>query len=723
MRRSTFFLGSLAGVFAVAASLSLFVSTRHSTARKSPVAAAAAAPLLQAALPARTARIPLRFEPNQGQAAPDVKYLVRGPRYTLFLTTTDAVLHIAAPAPVSTSPQPLTSRDGIVRNVPGPSAVSTVRLHLAGANASPLILPAGRQPGVSNYYVGNDPAQWRTGIANYSRVAYSRVYPGINLLYYGNQGRLEHDFVVAPGANPSAIRMTVSGVRGLHKDASGNVVLRTAAGDIRLDKPIAYQGEGSRRNPVAAAYRILGHSLSFRLGSYDSSRALVIDPTLTYSTYLGGSGTDFATCISTDAAGDIFVSGVTQSANFPVTSGSYQGIEDAFVTKLSNDGQTLLYSVYLGGSRLDAAVAVAVDSTGDAYVTGDTHSTNFPVTAGAFQPKLAGYRNGFVTKFDPNGLILYSTYYGGSGTDDSNGIGLDSAGNAIIAGETTSTDLPLLNPIQATFGGKTDAFVASLNSTGTALNYATYLGGSNVDDGFGLAVDSTGNAYAVGSTLSSDFPTSAGAFETSAPGGGDGWVVKISPVGAEIYSTYLGGTGSDGAVGVGADTFGNAYVTGYTKSANFPTRHPFQAKNAGKKDAFVTELTSKGKSLVFSTFLGGGQNDDGQAIYVSSSGATYVAGCTTSLNFPTMVPVQAAYAGGTKFGDAFIAKLAAGGASLDFSTFLGGSGDDAAYGITVDTNGNIWIAGPTNSSDFPTANPYQAANAGGYDAFVSEISQ
>jgi hypothetical protein len=723
MRRSSFFPVSLAGVLVIAASLSLLILRSQSRANQGPAAAVSPSRLPSNDVSARAARIPLRFEPNAGQAAADVKYIVRGPRYTLFLTATDAVMHVAVPKVGASSAHSVPAKEG-VRAASEVSAVATVRLHLDGANPASAIVPSGKQPGVSHYYIGNDPSKWHTNISNYSELTYSGVYPGVNLVYHGNQGNLEHDFVINPGSDPSVIAMDVSGARGIEKDSTGNVILHTIAGQLRLDKPIAYQGEGNRRTIVAATYQVTGNRLSFALGSYDPHRPLVIDPTLNYSTYLGGTLWDQANGITSDSSGNIIIVGFTESADFPVTTGSYGGVEDAFVTKLSSNGSTLIYSVYLGGNQLDAAVAVAADSVGDAYVTGDTRSANFPTTRGVFQNKLPGFRNAFVTKFDPTGLIVYSTYYGGSLVEDGNGIAVDSLGDAIIGGQTQSSNLPLMNPAQPTFGGKSDGFIASLNPTGTALNYATYIGGSDIDAGFGTAVDPSGNAYLVGRTISTDFPVTAGAAQTTYGGNGDGFVVKFTPTGTITYATYLGGGAGEAAIGVAADSVGHAYVTGYTWSHNFPTKGALQPTNAGGKDAFLSEFKPDGNGAVFSTYLGGTKNDTGESVVVNSSGVIFLAGCTLSPDFPTVDPTQPTFGGGAMFGDAFFAQIAPLGASLVFSTYQGGSGDDAAYGITLDISGNAWIAGVTDSTDFPvTTNAYQSANAGSYDAFVAEYAQ
>jgi len=505
------------------------------------------------------------------------------------------------------------------------------------------------------------------------------------------------------------------------------------------------------------------------VATYDRTHPLVIDPVLSYSTYLGGSGNDFASGIAVDAAGNAYVTGSTDSTNFPTTAGAFAGVtgsSDAFVTKLDPSGSTLVYSTYLGGSGDDVARGIAVDASGNAYVTGQTSSPDLP-TANAFQPVFvggpadlgpAGPYDGFVTKLDSTGsTLLYSTYLGGNDADVSFAVAVDASGNAYVAGWTRSSDFPTTpGAFAVSRTGADDAFVAKLDPTGSALVYSTFLGGSNniktanpLDTGRAIAVDGSGSAYVTGYTYSSDFPTTAGAFQTIFGSGAFGhvaFVTKLDPAGsALVYSTFLGGTsGIDEGLGLAIDAGGNAYVTGVTLSSDFPTTPgAFQSVSGGARDAFVTKLNPAGSLLVYSTYLGGGKHDLASAIAVDAAGNAFVAGTTGPLedgcnssfpctdDFPTTAgAVQPVYGGG--FRDAFLATLDSSGSALIFSTYLGGSGNDSGIGIALDSGANAYIAGATASSNFPTtAGAFQPIFAGGdnrpnpgdsFDAFVGKIA-
>jgi uncharacterized repeat protein (TIGR01451 family) len=491
------------------------------------------------------------------------------------------------------------------------------------------------------------------------------------------------------------------------------------------------------------------------VGAYDASRPLVIDPVLSYSTYLGGSFDDSASSIAVDAAGSAYVTGETNSTDFPtansVDSAYGGGDSDTFVAKLNAEGTALVYATYLGGNTFSTGGAVsgggglgiAVDAYGDAYVTGFTNSTNFP-TANPLQPAYGGgVSDAFVAKLNAAGsALVYATYLGGSVFDACHGIALDAAGNAYVTGITASTNFPTANALQPAYGGGRDnAFVAKLNAAGSALVYATYLGGSdgigdNGTTGTGLAVDTAGNAYVTGSTLGS-FPTTANALQPSygedklKSNNGDAFVAKLNVAGsALVYATYLGGNGRDQGYGIALDAYGNAYVTGLTTSTNFPTAGPLQPTGGddgfGTLDAFVAKLNAAGSALVYATYLGGKGADEGHAIALDGAGNAYVTGVTSSIDFPTADPLQPT-GGDNGFGltDAFVAKFNAAGSALVYATYLGGTRADIGNGLAVDAAGNAYVAGLTNSTDFPTANPLQPGNdTNGYggDAFVAKIA-
>jgi hypothetical protein len=678
-------------------------------------------------------KLPLSFEANQGQSEARVKFLSRGSGYTLFLTSSEAVLLLQTGAPSGGVKQHGRARinepvppQNLNREHDAAAKSAVLRIRLVGANTAPQLTGFDDLPGKANYFIGNDAKKWRTDVPTYAKVKYHAVYPGVDLVYYGNQRQLEHDFIVAPGADPRLISLRLQGAKKLSLDLRGDLVLKTQNGEIRLQKPVIYQEVDGVRQEIAGGYRLEGKNLvGFEVATYDVTKALVVDPTLVYSTYLGGSSTDVAHGIAVDSAGNAYVTGNTYSTNFPTESafqGTSAGNYDAFVTKLSPTGSALVYSTYLGGNggnSIDIAKGIAVDSAGNAYVTGYTGSANFP-TKNPFQGQRAGSYDAFVTKLSPTGsALVYSTYLGGNGPDYPNGIVVDSAGSAYVTGQTASTTFPTRNPFQGTNAGNNDAFVTKLSPTGSALVYSTYLGGSGTDFAYGIALDSAGNAYVTGYTHSTNFPTK-NPFQGVYPGGYyTAFVTKLSPTGgALVYSTYLGGSYADVAYGIAVDSAHNAYVTGSTGSANFPTKNPFQGVSAGNYDAFVTKLSPTGSALVYSTYLGSNGVDYAYSIALDSSRNAYVTGYTKSTNFPTKNPFQPAHAF-----DAFVTKLSPTGSALVYSTYLGGSnGSDIGYGIAVDSAHNAYVTGSTGSANFPTKNPFQGSYAGNYDAFVTKIS-
>jgi hypothetical protein len=716
------------------------------------------------------ARLPLSFEANVGQVGgqtdPQVKFLSRGSGYTLFLTAREAVLALEngsqksklkgqkarvrkqgsllnlAALPGSLPP---TSADNFAprdaARIPDPEtrAPAVLRMSLVSANPNPQVAGMEELPGKSNYFLGNDPKNWRTDVPNYARVRYQEVYPGVDLVYYGRQGQLEYDFVVAPGADPRAIGLDVGRVgnapgRPLRIDPQGDLVVPVEDAEVRFHKPVVYQTTHLKspiphRRFIDGHYVLKGdHQIGFELAAYDATEPLVIDPELGYSTYLGGCGQDFGKGIVVDSAGNAYVAGFTGSTDFP-THDPFQarnaGSPDAFVSKLNPAGDALVYSTYLGGTADDEALSIAVDGGGNAYVTGFTYSTNFP-TKNAFQASNAGAPDAFLTKLNPAGdALVYSTYLGGSAPDFAYSIAVDSAGSAYVTGITRSNNFPTQNAFQSRYGGGlSEAFVTKFDAAGNGLVYSTYLGGSNGAEALGIAVDSAGSAYVTGDTYSTNFPITSGAFQTACGGNcafpnTDAFVTKFSAGGnALVYSTYLGGNAQDEGTGIAVDGAGNAYVTGWTSSGNFPTKNPFQPIDKGSPDAFVTALNAAGNGLVYSTYLGGKQADYGHSIAVDGAGNAYVTGWTNSTNFPTTSNALQASSGGGA--DAFLAKFDASGTAL-LSTYFGGAGNDYGEGIAVDTGGNAYVTGWTYSANFPTQNPFQSSIAGGEDAFVSKF--
>jgi hypothetical protein len=622
-------------------------------------------------------------------------------------------------------------------------------MRLVGANVKATVTGAEELPGKSNYFIGNDPKKWRTNVPSYAKVKYEGVYPGIDLVYYGSQRQLEYDFVVAPGADPNQIKLSFAGAEGIRVDpASGDLVLKVGDDEVRFHKPVVYQPpvaavyDRHRRSQSAATAELDGafvvasnNEVAFRVAGYDRKRALVIDPVLSYSTYLGGSGGDYGNGIAVDSSGNAYVTGFTDSNDFPTanplqgacddcfyTPGTTDNSGDAFVAKLNPTGSALVYSTYLGGSLNDYGTGIAVDSAGNAYVTGATNSTDFP-TANPLQGPCHEVGCAFVAKLNPAGsALVYSTYLGGTGGATGNGIAVDSAGNAYVTGYA-GLDFPTVNPFQGTChvlssGNCLTAFVATLNPAGSALVYSTYLGGSEFEEGHGIAVDSAGNAYVTGETWSTDFPT-ANPLQPSLGGSENAFVAKFNPAGsALVYSTYLGGSGYDSGNAIALDSSGNAYVTGSTSSINFPTANPLQPSyGGGASNAFVAQLNPAGNALVYSTYLGS-EGAFGSAIAADSAGNAYVAGNADSA-FPTVNALQPCRFSG------FVAMFSPTGSALVYSTCLGGqsnSGYENASGVAVDASGNAYVTGSTNSFDFVTASPLQPSYGGGpSDAFVAKI--
>jgi hypothetical protein len=702
-------------------------------------------------------KLPLRFESNQGQTDTQVKFLCRS--RGLFLTATEAVLSVAKPGREA---KPMLGRATFNHSAQADTITNVLRVSFVGANPAPEISGLEELPGRSNYFSGSDPSKWHTAIPNYAAVRYKDVYPGIDLMYYGNNEDLEFDWVLTPGANPKLIKLAIRGAENISLDAQEGLLIESGGNEMRLRKPTIYQVEEEQQKPgnvqndrgyarmnganrkhfIEGNYVVKDtHMVTFDVAAYDLDRPLIIDPVLSYSTFLGGNGEDHGNAIAIDANGNAYIAGWTASSNFPTKNplqASFHGIQDAFVAKFNpstSGAVSLLYSTYLGSSNGNAfALGIAVDSAGNAYVTGGTGSTNFPTTPGAFQTAAASPGDAFVSKLDPTGSVLaYSTYLGGSGNNDQGlSIAVDASGAAYVAGFTDSLNFPTKNAFQSSMGGGLlDAFLTKLNPTGSALLYSTYLGGSGDEQGASIAIDSSGNAYVTGSTGSTNFPTTVGAFQTSVSGVGDAFVAKLNPalsgIPSVIYSTYLGGSASDEGSGIAVDSAGNAYVTGSTFSTNFPTTSgAFQRALNGTQDAFISKLNTAGSALVFSTLLGGSSFDQGNAVSVDSSDNVYVTGQTDSIDFPvTPDAFRSSSQGGN---DAFVTKLNSSGSSLTSSTYLGGTNLNIATGIAVDATGSAYVTGFTRSADFPTTNPFQAVCASclpgsaATDAFLSKIS-
>jgi hypothetical protein len=679
--------------------------------------------------------LPLTFEVNQGQTDARVDFLARGQGYTLFLTPTEAVFTFPQAGGASAHPSNGKVSGRPVSDASQPTRAA-IRMQLVGSAPDPQVQGLEELPGKVTYFRGNDPAQWRKNVRTFKRVRYASVYPGVDLVYYGQSRQLEYDFIVAPGADPSTIRLAFTGVDDTTIDAQGDLVLKTAGAPLRFQKPVMYQVDRRRRSAIEGGYvRVSPHEVGFHVGSYDRTQPLIIDPVFSYSTYLGGNRHDAGERIAVDATGAAQIIGITQSTDFPTVNAlqpALSGEVDVLVAKLTPDGRALIYATYLGGAQGnlgaqgDSGVGIALDPAGNAYITGFTDSLDFP-TVRALQATLRGQRDAFVAKLSADGSqLLYSTYLGGSSDDFSGGIAVDLTGAAYVTGLTESTNFPAVNAFQPVCMGRLssrNAFVAKLTPDGTALAYASYLGGSDSDWGLDIAVDSAGAAYVTGLTGSANFPT-VNSVQPYSGSGQDAFVTKLAPNGKSlIYSTHLGGNFSDTANGIAVDMSGAAYVTGVTDSSDFPTANALQSMYAGGLDAFVVKLPPEAGALMYATYLGGSRHDEGHRIAVDAAGAAYLTGITDSFDFPTINALQPAFAGG-RF-DQFVAKLAPNGAALVHSTYLGGNNDEFGGAIALDLAGAVYVTGTTTSEDFPTVQPLQAtlrSTAPFADAFVAKIT-
>ena len=698
--------------------------------------------------------LPLSFEPNRGQAPDDVRFSARGNGYGLFLTSTQAVLAMKAPQGAK-------------------SADALLRMNLRGARQDARSAGVHQLPGISNYFIGKDRSKWRTHVPNYAQVKYDAVYPGVDLVYYGNQRRLEYDFLVKPGANPGAIRLGFDGADRISIDKGGDLVLSLQGREIRQHRPVIYQQLDGVRKPVSGGYQLLAkNEVGFSLGDYDQSKPLVIDPVLSYSGYLGGPNRDVARNIAVDPDGNAYITGFTFSPNFTGLPTGPRGACDAFVTKMRSDGQALVYSSYLGGNGNENIFlapdnvteiqcgAVAIDGQRQAYLTGYTDSLDFPLVA-PIQVANGGNGDAFVTKLSGDGsTIIYSTYLGGRNRDAGNAIAVAQGAdgpNTYVVGETRSHDFNIANPYQQFKGGDnsgistdSDAFVTRINAAGSGLIYSTYLGGSADERGQAIAVGPNGNLYAAGVTLSDNFPTTSNAYSQTGVGSSDVFVTKLRDLGAQDdpsqlveYSSYFGGTGENNATSIAVDRLGRAYIAGYTTSTDLPVVSPtiipgtydgsqYGGRSGGVgglSDGFVAKFdpsASGAASLLQATYLGGNGQDVATGIAVSpvssnpNSGdyVAYVTGWTTSTNYPTVAALRTSLVGGQ---DIFVSKITAPGTSFEYSTYLGGSVNDVASGIAVDGSGRAYVTGSTQSNDYPVIVTGRGPIGGTSDVVITRL--
>jgi hypothetical protein len=606
-------------------------------------------------------KIPLYFVPNKGQVDEVALFYAKTSRYTLWLTEEGLVFDSTRRIrKESAEPKTLSPRD--MKDAEDFSYEREIsRLVFVKANRSPEVIPVGVTEHKVNYFIGKDESTWQANIQTSRAVLYKGLFPNIDLKIYGVEKQIEYDFFVKPGGEVSEIGFEYQDVEKTRIDNESNLIVDTEFGEIKHAKPVCYQVIGGERLEIQAEFMKIGeNNYGFKVKGYNRNYELIIDPeVLVYSTYLGGSGEESGNGIAVDSEGAAYVTGYTDSMNFPAQNpiqGTNAGGSDIFITKVNSSGDALIYSTYLGGSGGDYGNGIAVDSEGAAYVTGSTESANFP-TKNAIQGGYGGQGDAVIAKVNSSGsALIYSTYLGGSGEDRGNGIAVDSEGAAYVTGDTGSIDFPTQNPIQGISAGGYDIFITKVNSSGDALIYSTYLGGSSAwDRGWSIAVDSKGAAYVAGDTCSMNFPTQ-NPIQGSYAGRIDAFITKINSLGtALVYSTYLGGSGGDNGFVIGVDSEGAACMTGVTWSSDFPTQNPIQGSFGGGSDIFITKVNSSGDALIYSTYLGGSELERGWGIAADSEGAAYVAGDTESANFPTKNAIQ-----GNNLGDRdiFIAKLA-----------------------------------------------------------------
>ncbi|HEX3879442.1 MAG TPA: SBBP repeat-containing protein, partial [Bryobacteraceae bacterium] len=696
-----------------------------------PALPAAAAPNLQ-----NIPRLPVLFERNSGANAQAFPVRAREKGYSLLLGRGGMQIQAVGDAPVA-----IRFRNAV-----------TVEPELADPSAA-----------VVNDYRGAR-ANWVSGTPTWQAAEYRNAYAGINLRFYGSNGDVEYDARVSPGADPSQIEFSFDGA----------IPTLTTAGDLATPigrdrmiwrKPVAYQMIGGRKEPVEARFEVHGKRVGFHLGQWDRSRELIIDPTLTFSTFLGGSGSEFARAIAVDASGNVYITGATSSGDLPVNAASYQSAykgggfgspQDAFVAKLNPTGTALTYITYLGGTGIDWGLAIAADSGGDAFVTGFTDSPDFPATTGAYQTHFAGdtgsgndpVGDAFVTKFDPSGKLVWSTYLGGAQDDAGGAIALDSAGDVIVAGSTVSPTFPVTTGALQTHyaGGNSsqiqvstqgyvitnsgDAFIAKLDPTGTKLLASTFLGGTGNDLIDALTLDPQGNVWVGGATASNNFPVSSLALQHTFGGIssqdmqavvqlGDGFVSELNSSLSQLtYSTYIGGLFDDAVTGIAADATGNVYVTGFTQSANFPTKGASPGSFQGPAapvgdtpyllgDAFAAKLSVNG-GLQFSEYIGGSGDDAAASLALDSQGNMIIVGMTNSRNFPVTTGATQAGFGGSgsatfgSLGDGFLTQINGSTGATMYSTYIGGGSGEALAGIAQSTGGFTYIVGNSSSANFPT---------------------
>ena len=679
----------------------------------------------------------LHFVENKGQVNEKVKYHFKMPKGNVYLTPAEIVYQFFLIENKKSAGEEMRSGNEEKRFEDARSA--NIRVKFIESNDGVEVAGIEELEAKVSYFRGNDPKKWSRGARTFNKVLYKELYPQIDLLVFGNNKGTKHEYWVKPGGEVSNIRVKYENAKNLKINKKGQLEIDTGEFILLEDIPVSYQNIEGQRVDIETKYIIEeDNTVSFQVKDYRRDKELVIDPWfifpfLIYQTYLGGSASDQAYAIAYDNAGNAYVTGRTYSGNFPL-SNAYQTttwfVPDAFVTKLNPNGTGLVYSTYLGGIDMDEGRAIAVDGSGNAFISGYTESTPwhtglivgpFPTTIGAYQEDYNEQGDAFVTCLDSTGTnLIYSTYLGGSGRDEGNGIKVDASGHAYVTGKTWSSNFPKTGgAYDTTYGTWGDAFITKFNSTGSGLYYSTFLGGSGGDEGAAIALDSSGNAYVTGWTTSPGFPYTSNAFDKTLSISTDAFVTKINNTGASLlYSSFLGGNGTDKGEGIAVDGHGDAYVTGTFSSSDFPyTADAYDKTLGGSYDAFIAKFNPSGSgsaSLAYATYFGGNNVDGGKGIAIDALGNTYIAGYTNSTNLPNSI-IAFGHNGGN---DAFAAVINIPDKELLYVTYLGGSSDDWGEDIAVDSFGSAYVTGWSLSGDMYTT---MATFNGVSDAFITKI--
>ena len=670
------------------------------------------------------------FIENRGQFEGRVKFFAKRPFGNILLAPEEIIYQLIASKDSKRAEK--REKSQLASNMNRAVGLENIRMALIGAQAKAKIEALQETPGTFNFFYGSDPRGWVTGARAYQKILYHDIYPSIDLMVLGQDDGLKYEYRVQPGGRVEDIRVRYDGINSLRVNSQNQLELATESGLVIEDAPISYQIVDGIKSDVKTFY-VIGPAgdLGFKTAPYREDVELVIDPSLMFSSFLGGSGQEADGGIAVDLHGNIYVTGYTYSGNFPTTYRAYDrtfagNVFDVFVTKINPAGSGLVYSTFLGGNGSEAGLGIAVDAQGQAYVCGYTESSNFPTTIGAFDRTRSGTRDAFLTKLNATGTnIIFSTLIGGSSSDEAAGLALGRNGSAFLTGTTLSPDFPTTpRAYDTTFSGG-DAFLTKINSSGTGLLFSTFFGGSGEEQGLGIVLDPSENIFISGNTTSTNLPTTSAAYDKTLGGSKDIFVTKFSaPGNSLIFSTYLGSKGVDGTLGgLAVDNGGNAYVTGFTESTSYPiTAAVWDSSFSGSNEAFVTKLNSPGSALVYSTFLGGSSIEFGRGIGVDVLGDVIVTGYTKSANWPaTKDAYDSSYNGDL---DIFLTLLSATGKGLLYSTYIGGSSADrTSAGLALDVYGNVFIIGNTNSVNFPkTSGAYDRTYGGSRDDVVLKFS-